>query len=134
MTLFNNPSQTVRRRTLRSQRPPAERLLWTKLHSKQIEGFKFRCQHGIGPYFVDFYCVEVKVAVEIDGVSHDSEAAEIRDRKRGQYMESMGIVTIRFLNQEVMDSVDSVAEKIGVVLLERQKEFRSPTSPNPSTS
>ena len=134
MTLFNNPSQTARRRTLHADRPLTERLLWAKLTGRQIEGFRFRRQQGIGPYFVDFYCVEVRAAVEIDGLSHDSEAAEIHDKKRDAYLESLGILTIRFLNQEVMASVDTVAEQIAVVLLERRKEVRPQTTPNPSTS
>jgi len=129
MPLFNNPSQTVRRRTLHSTRPPAERLLWTKLTGRQVHGFRFRRQQGIGPYFVDFYCVEVKLAVELDGYSHDFEAAEVHDQKRNKYLESLGVKTIRFLNQDVMASANSVIEQIAAVLLERQKEIHTDGEP-----
>ena len=106
-----------------AERPPAERLLWTKLTSRQVEGFQFRRQEGIGPYIVDFYCVEVKLAVELDGPSHDSEAAEIHDTKREKYMDALGIRTIRFRNQEVMTSVNTVAEQIAVMLIHRRNEL-----------
>jgi very-short-patch-repair endonuclease len=134
VTIFNDPNQTLRRRALRAGRPPAERLLWRRLTGRQVEGFRFRRQQGIGPYFLDFYCVEVRLPVEIDGASHDSEAAEVHDERRRVYLESLGILTIRFLNQEVMASADVVAEQIGVVLLARRAELGvgPPLAPPPS--
>ena len=123
MTVFNDQNQTLRRRTLRAERPPAERLLWRRITGRQVEGFRFRRQESIGPYFADFYCVEAKVAVEVDGLSHDSRAAEMHDKKRSAYLESLGIITIRFLNQEVFASVDTVAEQIAVVLSARMAEL-----------
>jgi very-short-patch-repair endonuclease len=120
---FTKPGYTQKRRTLRAQRPVAERILWSKLNAKQIHGFKIRRQHGIGPYVVDFYCVEAKLAIELDGMSHDSEAAESRDDVREAYIASQGVLTIRFLNKEVMESAESVAEKIGVVLMRRVDEI-----------
>jgi very-short-patch-repair endonuclease len=68
MTRFDRtPEKTHRARSLRANATKAERKLWRRLKSKQIEGLKFRKQHPIGPYILDFYCPEVKLCIEVDG-------------------------------------------------------------------
>ena len=69
--ILNKSSQTPIRKFLRNHSTVPEKLLWEKLKGKQLLGFKFRRQHGIGNYIVDFYCPKLKLGIEIDGVSHD---------------------------------------------------------------
>ncbi len=77
--IFNRKSQTGRRRHLRKEAPKAERLLWWRLRGRQVHGLKFRRQYGIGRYVVDFYCVEARLAIEVDGESHFDPLAELHD-------------------------------------------------------
>ena len=134
MRTFNDPNLTLKRRTMRKERPLAERLLWTRISARQLLGFRFRMQHGVGPYFADFYCAELKLAIEIDGPSHESEEAERHDQKRSQLFESLGIQTIRFTNKEVLGELDGVLEQIGIVLKDRSKTSGNKTSPYPSAT
>jgi very-short-patch-repair endonuclease len=70
----NHPMITDRSRTLRRKATPPEQLLWSILRDRRLAGLKFRRQEPIGPYVVDFSCREIKLIVELDGMSHDSEA------------------------------------------------------------
>ena len=88
-----------------------ERLVWLYLKSKQL-GSKFRRQYGIGPYIVDFYSREARLAVEIDGDSHYFESAEAYDIQRDAFISSFGIRVIRFTNGEVMRNVSAVIRRI----------------------
>ena len=134
MRTFNDPNLTLKRRTMRKERPLAERLLWTRISARQLLGFRFRMQHGVGPYFADFYCAELKLAIEIDGPSHDSEEAESHYQTRSQLFESLGIQTVRFTNKEVLSEPNGVLEQIGIVLKERSKSLENKTSPYPSAT
>ena len=69
-TTFNRPEQTSYRRDLRKASSLAERILWRSLRNRQVGGCKFRRQHGIEQYIVDFYCPELMLAIEIDGPHH----------------------------------------------------------------
>lgn len=92
MGLFNRPSEKEKRRTLRNNMPEAEVMLWKKLKGKQVNGHKFRRQYSIGKYIVDFFCPELKLAVEVDGDSHFmDEACMEKDRKRQFFIEKQGI-------------------------------------------
>ena len=62
--------------------PPAEQLVWARLKGKQVENCKFRRQYSVGAFVVDFYAVEIKLAIEIDGDSHFSDGAEVADGER----------------------------------------------------
>lgn len=92
--------------------PPAEVVLWAKLRGKNLQGFKFRRQYGVGPYIVDFYCPELKLAIELDGESHYLEGADKQDQKRQAMIESAGISFIRFTNRDVYERLEGVIEKI----------------------
>ena len=70
-----------RRRALRQSQTKAESKLWSELRNSQI-GFKFKRQQSVGPYVVDFYCCEKKLAIELDGSVHDKPANKIRDQYR----------------------------------------------------
>ena len=111
-TLFNQPTQTEKRRDLRNHATRSERLLWSQLKNNQVSGFKFRRQHGVGPYILDFYCPEAKLAIEIDGSSHDSEEARKNDERRQAFIEEFEIRFLRFSDTELFENMNRVIEKI----------------------
>ena len=110
--LYNQPIQTEKRRDLRNHATRSERLLWTQLKSKQLSGFKFRRQHGVGPYILDFFCPEAKLAIEIDGSSHDSDDAKTKDQRRQAFIEEFGIRFLRFKDTELFENPNKVLERI----------------------
>ncbi|MBI4686156.1 MAG: DUF559 domain-containing protein [Nitrospirae bacterium] len=109
--VFNREEEKIKRRILRSNMPLAEVLLWSKLKSKQV-GYKFRRQYSIGKFVIDFYCPQLKLAIEIDGESHYREMSSRRDRTRQTTIESFEISFLRFTNQEVYENIDGVLQKI----------------------
>jgi len=92
--------------------PYPELKLWLRIKNKQLKGYKFRRQYSIGNYVVDFYCQELKLAVEVDGDSHYNEASIEYDKAREKYLQKFGIRIIRFSNEEVKDNIDGVLERI----------------------
>ena len=107
-TTFNRKSQLPFRRALRQEMTAPERILWQQLRAGQT-GVKFRRQHGIGPYIVDFYCPSLKLVLEIDGDSHFlNEAALAYDQQRTLYLSRLSIDVLRFTNLEVMQNLDGV--------------------------
>jgi very-short-patch-repair endonuclease len=97
-------------RSLRKSTVPAEALLWKALRNRALGGFKFRRQHPLGPYIVDFACVECKLAVELDGLSHLTHRKV--DKERALFLENEGWLLMRFWNTEVYDGLDPVKEAI----------------------
>src|SRR3972149_2877282 len=98
------------RRKLRREQTPAEKLLWSELRNRKPGGFKFRRQHQINRYIVDFYCAEAKLAVEIDGGIHLRQVLE--DSKRTKDLINLGYRVVRFTNAEVESDLGGVCEKI----------------------
>ena len=92
--------------------PGAELLLWQYLRNRQLGGLRFRRQHPIGPFYVDFYCPECQLVVEIDGASHEGTKALTRDAWRDQRMAEIGIKVLRFQGKEVRRSPEGVLERI----------------------
>jgi very-short-patch-repair endonuclease len=99
-------------RSLRSMPTDAETRLWSRLRRKQLGGFRFRRQHPIGDYVVDFFCPEAKLIIEVDGGQHSADAA--RDAARTRWLEACGYRVIRFWNNEVLGNTEGVL----VVILE----------------
>jgi very-short-patch-repair endonuclease len=112
MKLHNRKELMNRRKELRNNATLAERFLWLHLRHSQFEGRKFRRQHSIGQYVVDFYCPEERLAVELDGLGHFTESGLEYDKKRTEYIEDKQITVIRFENQEVLYNMDGVLEEI----------------------
>ena len=96
---------------LRRQETEAERLLWSRLCNKQL-GVKFRRQHPLHDYVVDFYCYSHKLVIEIDGPVHETEEAYNNDNARSRALKQFNIEVIRFTNDEVLQSIKDVLEKI----------------------
>jgi very-short-patch-repair endonuclease len=110
--IYNKACEKDKRRILRNNMPKAELVLWTKLKSKALDGYKFRRQYSVGKYVVDFYCPKLKLAVEVDGDSHFSEGAERGDKERQNFIESFGISFLRFTNNDIYENLDAVLERI----------------------
>jgi len=101
----------VRARTLRQRQTPMEKILWDKLReTAAAKGHKFRRQHPIHPYIVDFVCLGAKLIVEIDGDSHDLSCDY--DKKRTAYLENLGYTVLRFSNDDVKLNVEGVVSTI----------------------
>ncbi|OGE78187.1 MAG: hypothetical protein A2751_03445 [Candidatus Doudnabacteria bacterium RIFCSPHIGHO2_01_FULL_46_14] len=120
---FNKTSEKIKRQKLRTDMPPAERILWGHLKNKSVLGVKFRRQYSVGKYIVDFYCPLLKLAIEIDGDSHFDDNSARLDKDRQAYIQSFGIKFLRFTNQEIYKNLEAVLEEI---------ETAIKTSPNPS--
>jgi very-short-patch-repair endonuclease len=112
-TLYNRPDQKRRRQYLRSHATKAEVVLWSSLKSRGVLGEKFRRQHGVGVYILDFYCPNLRLAIELDGESHHSMEAKKKDRERQERLENVGIRFLRFDNEEVLGNPDAVVARIG---------------------
>ena len=99
-----------RRRELRQQQTDAEARLWYFLKSRHLGGFKFRRQHSVGPYILDFYCPSAGLAVELDGSQHGNQLAY--DERRTAFLAGEGIRVVRFTNDHVLRDPLVVLEKI----------------------
>ena len=99
-----------RARDLRQASTPPEQLLWLALRNGQIGGMRFRRQHPIGPYVVDFYCHGAKLVVEVDGMSHDDKA--VADTEKAKHIQSQGLRVLRVTNDDVMHDLDAVTREI----------------------
>ena len=91
---------------------PAEAFLWTYLKSKNLDGRKFKRQHGIQQYIVDFYCAEEKLIIELGGEGHMNANAEEYDNDRIELIHSLGLKVIRFENKMVFEQLQSVLKEI----------------------
>ena len=110
--IHNRPILKSRRKELRNNSTPAEKLLWSVLQHSNLGGYKFRRQHSVGAYILDFYCPSECLAVELDGDSHFTDEAIEYDRERTAYLNSLGIKVLRFLNTDVYDNLNVVCERI----------------------
>jgi len=104
-------------KSLRNTMTHYEKLLWEKLKGKQICGVRFRRQHAISFYIVDFYCHEAMLVVEVDGTVHSFKVDH--DDGRSAEMEKFGIKIIRFTNSEVENNIDRVINRIEAIVNER---------------
>ncbi|MGY2440487.1 endonuclease domain-containing protein [Pseudomonas sp. SDO52101_S400] len=110
----NRPTLDQRRfaRLLRASQTDCEQMLWQRLRARQVVGLKFRRQVPIPPFVLDFYCVELRLAVELDGGQHYEAAGEVHDRRRTLYLQRLGIEVVRFSNLEVIQRMGDVLEQI----------------------
>jgi very-short-patch-repair endonuclease len=110
---FFNPRDVIeRRRELRSDSTPAEIALWRLLQRSGLRGRKFRRQHAIGPYIVDFYCPSERLVIELEGAAHDSDSAASRDLDRQRFLENSGHLVLRLENRNVFENPEGVLELI----------------------
>jgi len=115
-------------RRLRINMTPSEKLLWKKLRMEQVMGFRFRRQHPVWIYIPDFYCIELKLIIEVDGGIHKSHGIPEKDANRTAELNRLGIKVIRFTNEEINNDINKVVEKIKFEIL----KMIPPNSPSPS--
>ncbi|MBD2394094.1 DUF559 domain-containing protein [Cyanobacterium aponinum FACHB-4101] len=122
------------RKSLRNNATSAEQLLWKALQGKQLDGFKFRRQHSIGNYILDFFCPSVSLAIELDGETHYTPEAQEYDRIRDNFLANVGIRVIRYHNHDVCDNLTGVLEDIRQYLYNPDASFtqRKSITSNPS--
>jgi very-short-patch-repair endonuclease len=106
------PTRETRERVKRLRTNPTapEKILWAVLRARQLGGLKFRRQHPIEPYIVDYYCAEAALVVELDGESHNLQ--KDHDRKRTTFLRSSGLTEFRVTNDDVLTNLDGVASAI----------------------
>ena len=101
---------TPRARALRKQAPDAERLLWKRLRNRQLNGHKFRRQTPVGPYVVDFLCLEHRLVIELDGGQHADQ--QEKDAARSARLAAWGFRVLRFWNHDVLGNTEGVLQVI----------------------
>jgi len=106
------PSTITLARRLRKTMTRAEVALWCALRRKAFGGLRFRRQHGLGPYVVDFYCPAARLAIELDGGVHGDEDAALRDALRDQWIASRGVRMLRMPNALVLGDIDAAMRLI----------------------
>ena len=110
--IHNRKALKARRRELRHNLTPAEAVLWKAIQRSKLEGRKFRRQHSVGSYILDFYCPAEHLAVELDGAHHYTDGGLAYDEERTKYINSLNICVIRFENDVVLAHLEGVLEEI----------------------
>ncbi len=121
--LQNTPQSKPHRRRLRQASTKPEQLLWAVLRNRRLDGLKFRRQQSIGPFIVDFFCLEQNLIIEVDGGYHD--AVYEADCTRQHFLESQGYRVIRFANEDVLEDVEAVAIAIRRAVLEMKEKSKA---------
>ncbi|MCL6505403.1 MAG: DUF559 domain-containing protein [Bryobacteraceae bacterium] len=117
-------------RKLRREQTDAEKLMWALLRDRRLAGCKFRRQHPVEPYVVDFFCHELQLAIELDGGQHNTEEGKQHDQRRTQFLAEKGIRVLRFWNHDVLQDTDTVLQALWD-MIERLKQSPSPPTPLP---
>jgi very-short-patch-repair endonuclease len=105
---------------------PAEEVLWNALRGRRLHGLKFRRQHPLSRFILDFYCVERRLVVEVDGGVHATPDQVARDEERTLWLNAQGICVLRVKNEEVENDLDGVLRRI-------VEEASSPRPPSPAS-
>ena len=106
------PDVFKKAKELRRYETEAEKRLWAKLCRNQMLGLQFRRQHPINRFIVDFYCVKVKLVIEVDGNIHELPENKVYDIGRSQILNDFGITVIRFTNNQLIDDIEGTIIKI----------------------
>ncbi|UAK24929.1 endonuclease domain-containing protein [Sphingomonas nostoxanthinifaciens] len=110
--MLSGPKHTVKKaRTFRRAMSVPEVRLWVRLRERPA-GFKFRRQHPAGPYVLDFYCHEARLAIEVDGIAHDMGDAPERDGERDAWLATQGVATLRLRAVDVIRDIDAAVGAI----------------------
>ena len=110
-------------REMRHPQTPAEATLWRMLRNRQFR-YKFRRQHPINRFIIDFYCAQAKLLIEVDGPSHLEPDQQEYDKLRTEYLEELGYKVIRFSNDDVKFNIESVTGEIMRVVESRIMELK----------
>jgi very-short-patch-repair endonuclease len=120
---YNKSSQTEKRRKLRQNQTNTEKLIWRYLRNKQMLDYKFKRQYSVDHFVIDFYRPELKLAVEVDGASHNDPERQKKDISRQKYLEAFDIKFIRIKDEELLGNSEKAFSKIeqAIELLEENK-------------
>ena len=133
MHYSNHPVTKEYRQILRRTTTPTENMLWRRLKGKQLDGLRFRQQHGYGPYVLDFYCPSLRLCIELDGNIHDEERVRIKDEERTEFLLEQRIHVLRFRNEDVENDVEGVLERIreyiNRVIINKTEAVQTPVAP-----
>ena len=110
--IYNNASIKDLRRNLRKNQTDVERNLWNILRNRQMRGLKFIRQYSVGTYILDFFCPAKRLAIELDGGQHNEDSNRAHDEARTQYLALEHIRVVRFWNNEVLENIQGVYDKI----------------------
>jgi len=99
-------------RNLRKRQTDAENLLWRHIRYKQLLGMRFRRQHPIGNFIVDFVCLDQKLIIELDGDQHGFPGEKNQDQERDSWLQKEGFKLLRFWNNEVLQNLEGVIDTI----------------------
>ena len=124
MLYYGNRELVRRARKLRSNMTKAEIILWSRLRSKQINGYKFRRQQPLLDYIVDFYCKDLKLIIEVDGEIHSLPEKTNYDSKRDNILKINGYHILRLSNVEVETEINSAINKIISYISENLSPFQ----------
>ena len=125
--IMNKPELKSVRKDLRNMSTSAEATLWKLIKGQQIDGLKFRRQHSVGPYILDFYCPQFRLGIELDGEVHSTtEAMDYADNRARFLVNEKNIWVIRFENRVVFENPTRIVEEIREVVKKRRE--------NPTTS
>jgi very-short-patch-repair endonuclease len=113
-----------RARELRRLSTATERKLWYWLRHRYLSGYKFRRQHPLDGYILDFYCAELKLCIEVDGESHDTDERALYDARRTQFLATRGIAVVRLLNDYIDEQPDGAWDSIVMAVEEVLRESR----------
>ncbi len=108
-------------REMRHEPTAAEELLWQRIRNRGIDGAKFRRQHTIDRFIVDFVCLERALIIEVDGEIHQQPNQQAYDRERQQILEALGFRVLRFMNEMVFQSLEEVVQQIAEALAVTQE-------------
>ena len=122
MQLHNRKFYKPLRKHLRNNSTAAEATLWKMLKKRQVGGYKFRRQHSIGKYIVDFFCYELMLAIELDGEVHADLNGIARDMERDEQLNKLGITVLRYENRWVYEYSEVIKQDIIEFGEKRSKE------------
>jgi len=106
-------------RLLRKNDSWAERLMWKWLRDRRFSGYKFRRQHPFGPYILDFFCLEARLNIELDGFQHGSPEHRAKDSERDAWLERRGVKVLRFWSSHLRRDKGVIRKEIWMALQER---------------
>jgi very-short-patch-repair endonuclease len=115
--LHSLPSLRQERALLQSNQAPVEEELWRLLRKHRLSGRKFRRQHSIGNYIVDFYCASERLVIEVDGAVHDTPEAIANDKVRDETLQQLGYKVIRIRNSEIFEEPQVVLQRIAAAFV-----------------
>jgi len=126
-SIHNKKSLKPFRKFLRNHSTAAESTLWTILKNRNVGNLKFRRQHSVGNFILDFYCPELKLAIELDGEFHADSGVISRDKERDEFLKEYGVQVLRYENRWVYEYPDIIIQDI----LEIKEKMMQPPRPDP---